>query len=208
MRYGVLFQRQENKTTIHAAEACVEENILTSNNSWNQSFSPRQNQRTEKWPELEHRNTFRSKGCPGRSGAEAPSSHLTINGQAPKSSSGKLPCQLFQIFPLLTHKSLTKPQIGETDLSHASLYVDHAIKLFIFSKFCATVLASMHVRQWPFCLVTISGNNEGTNVLWPPVWDSVAPCGLQALVADLKCLQTTLFYSDAFAKILQLHEDS
>lgn len=38
-RHQGVFQRQQNKTTSHAAEACSEEKIVTSDNTQNQSFS-------------------------------------------------------------------------------------------------------------------------------------------------------------------------
>ena len=38
-RHQVIFQRQQNKTTSHAAEACSEEKTVTSDNTRNQSFS-------------------------------------------------------------------------------------------------------------------------------------------------------------------------
>lgn len=56
-RYWVVFQRRQNKTTSHAAEAGAKEKILTLNNTQNQSFYPPQTKGLGLWPD-----PFRSEG--------------------------------------------------------------------------------------------------------------------------------------------------
>ena len=68
-RYWIVFQRQQNKTASRTAKAYTEEKILTSNNTWNQSFPP--THRTKGQGHECRTLSERRVHCPGRSGAEA-----------------------------------------------------------------------------------------------------------------------------------------
>ena len=121
--------------------------------------SPKQNQRTWPWPELECWNPLGSEGPSVQEDLVLKPLYYTLPKMSRfKALWGKPACQSF-CSPACrprTPKILTQPQIAQTDLSPASCLLAGwpCNKAFSFLEAHAIVLASVCMGQWALCSVT------------------------------------------------------
>lgn len=131
-----MFFRQQNETANHTAETCAKEKILTLNNTQNQSFFLSCNQNMEIWWEPEYWSTFRRKESFVQEDPmlKPPLLSLTI---MTKFQLNFAPLHHTNPPPII-HKSLTEPQIVETDLSPVfSLFAYlHCNNFFFLKSWC------------------------------------------------------------------------